>query len=129
VESNAAAHSADKTSNVNANQHANRNTNKHGDGNTNRHTNVDANGHSDKHTNEHSVMPAVSDTQQRLMGVALAVKRGEKKLADLPEALRRQVRQLLRTLSEKKLRAMATKKRENRSARRSGTPIRQASRG
>jgi hypothetical protein len=53
-------------------------------------------------------MPAKSEAQQHLMGMALAVKRGEKRLRDLPEDVRGKVSSVLRSMSEKTLREFAS---------------------
>lgn len=55
-------------------------------------------------------MPAKSKSQQHLMGMALSVKRGEKKLSELPEGVRDEVRSLLRSMSDKQLREFASTK-------------------
>lgn len=52
-------------------------------------------------------MPAKSEAQRHLMGMALAVKRGQQKMEDVPEGVKSTVRGILRSMSEKQLREFA----------------------
>lgn len=52
-------------------------------------------------------MPAKSEAQRRLMGMALSVKRGQQEMKDIPEGVRPTVKGLLRSMSDKQLREFA----------------------
>ncbi len=52
-------------------------------------------------------MPAKSEAQRHLMRMALAVKRGQQEMKDIPEGVRPTVKGLLRSMSDKQLREFA----------------------
>lgn len=52
-------------------------------------------------------MPAKSRAQQRLFGMAYAVKKGELSLSQVPEGVREQVKRMVKTMSKEKLREFA----------------------
>ena len=54
-------------------------------------------------------MPSTSQSQRRLMGLALSVKRGKTKLADVPESIRKTISKLVRTMTEDQLSDYAKK--------------------
>ena len=58
-------------------------------------------------------MPSVSKTQQRLMGQALAYKRGEVKAKDLNPAYADEIKKLAKSMTEKQLKDFAVTKHKN----------------
>lgn len=54
-------------------------------------------------------MPSVSESQRRLFGIALSVKRGKTKINDVPSDIRKAVQRIVKTMSEKKIKEFAKK--------------------
>ena len=52
-------------------------------------------------------MPAVSRRQRRIMGMAYAYKKGEKKLSDFPPSVRDEIRKIASSMTLKQLRDFA----------------------
>lgn len=52
-------------------------------------------------------MPASSKSQQRLMGMAYAVKSGQRKLSDMPAGVRDDIKRLMDSMSKEKLKDFA----------------------
>jgi len=59
-----------------------------------------------------SEMPAKSKAQQRLFGMAYAVKKGELSLAEVPAGVRDKVRQIVRRMSLQDVKDFASTKRK-----------------
>ena len=57
-------------------------------------------------------MPSKSKSQQRLMGLALAYKKGKKKLKDLPPSLARKVKKMSKSMTEDQIEDFAKTKHE-----------------
>ena len=55
-------------------------------------------------------MPALSQTQRRLMGSAYCVKKGECRLSDFPPSLRVKIKKLINSMTLKQLRDFAKTK-------------------
>lgn len=65
----------------------------------------------DRHAHPVILMPAKSEEQRNLMAMVLSVKRGEKKMSEIPEAVRADVKRMARGMTDATLREFVTKPR------------------
>jgi len=57
-------------------------------------------------------MPAKSERQRRLFGMALAYKRGEVSLRELPKGVREDIKRIAKTMTEEEIRKYAKKRKK-----------------
>jgi Protein of unknwon function (DUF3008). len=57
-------------------------------------------------------MPARSERQRRLFGMALAYKRGEVSLRELPKGVREDIKRIAKTMTEEEIRKYAKKRKK-----------------
>jgi len=74
-------------------------------------------------------MPATSKAQQALMGMALSVKRGEKKLSEMPDGVRDKLKSMMRSMSDRTLKEFASTQTKGLPRRVGGATHRQAKLG